>query len=293
MACAPFITSFTYGSVEAHADRIRLNCGLYDLPNVTFPPSPFEACADALHDQPCNDWIDGVIPPACQGVGTLPAGTTCSAGFQCSTDLCDLGGNGCGKCIQPPAAGQPCYRGFCAAGLECNPVSVCVAPGAAGAACSDNQPCLSSLGCHAGTCGALYTAGQACASNNECDLYNGVICNMAMAKCVPVTTGPTCMLNTDGSYVFCAASGHCKAGTCTPTAAEGEACNATDGPTCMWPAFCSTTDMKCHVFQANRACPGAKAAVRPPATQLGLQPPETGFRAFWRSTLPPRTRTNF
>jgi hypothetical protein len=285
-ACTPFLQIFRYGSQPAQAARIRLNCNLYDLPSVLFPPSPFKPCADALQAEPCNDWIDGAVPPACLGPGALAEGATCTAGYQCATDLCDIPATGCGKCATLPPAGDPCYKGFCAAGLVCNPGGICAKPGRAGETCDENAPCAESLGCHGGVCGPRGAPGANCASNDECDIYHGSICGMMNTTCVNVSTGPMCTLNPDGSYVFCGGGATCQAdGSCTPAAADGAACTMTDkGPDCLWPAQC-LSDMKCHLFQANRSCLGT-AAVRPTEPDLGPLPARLGVAAFWRSLVP-------
>ena len=291
-ACSPFLQAFRYGTKEAQAARLRFNCGLFDLPYVQFPPAPFKPCADALAAQPCADWLDGQIPPACLGLGALPVGAGCSTSYQCQSDLCDLQANGCGKCAAEPGAGQPCYRGICAMGLVCNPAKTCVTPGGLGAACDDNAPCRDSLGCNGGKCAALGAAGAACTTNEQCDVYRGVVCGAMNTKCVPVTAGPMCKTNPDGSFMFCAASGTCNqmTGSCAPAAADGAACSDMTGPQCLWPASCAM-DMKCRYFQPKTGCPtGAQRAPGPGPDLL----PEDSVQALWR-TLVPRsdTRKNF
>jgi hypothetical protein len=271
--CSPFGQALRFGSQEAQAARIRLNCSLYDLPGVRFPPNPFKPCAEALAAQPCTDWVNGVILPACRTPGAFPVGASCSAGDQCSTDLCDVQPMGCGKCATLPAAGQPCFRGFCAIGAECNPAGTCVTPGLAGAACDANNPCLPAHGCHGGKCSPLGQPGAPCASNDECDFFHGVVCGAMNTKCVPATTGPMCMIRTDGTFVFCAGSATCRMdGTCVPPAADGATCSTgKDGPTCLAPAQC-LSDLKCHLFMGNRLCAGM--AARPVGPGPGLLPPE-------------------
>jgi hypothetical protein len=291
--CAPFLQAFRYGSQEAQAARIRINCNSYDLPSVRFPPSPFKPCADALAAQPCSDWIDNVALPACQSPGALPVGATCAAGDQCQSSLCDIPASGCGKCAAFPVAGQPCYKGFCGAGSVCNMANMCVTPGRTGAACSDNSPCTASLACHNGTCGPLGAPGAACTVFDECDVYHGSICPTGGPQCVSVTTGNTCGRNPDGSAVFCGAGGTCNqmTGACTPAAADGAMCSTTAGPDCVWPAQC-LSDGKCHTFQPNQACVGS-AAVRSAGPDLELVPTEVGVVGFWRSLVPRPPKHNF
>jgi hypothetical protein len=289
-ACAPFLQAFRFGSQDAQAARIRLNCNLYDLPAVLFPPSPFEPCADALAAQPCSEWIDGTVPDACLQSGMLATGATCTSGYQCETDLCDIPATGCGKCAPLPGVGEPCYRGFCDAGATCNMAGTCVVPGGLGAACDANTPCALSLACHGGVCGPRGGVGAPCASDDECDIYGGTLCEMK-TKCVPVTTGTMCTVRPDGTYVLCAGGGKCQTdGSCLPAAADGAACDKTNGPDCVWPAEC-LADLQCHVFQPNRACLGTSAApsIGPGP---GLMPAE-GVRAFWRSLVPRPPLENF
>jgi hypothetical protein len=283
--CAPFLQAFQYGSQEAQAARIRLNCGIYDLPSVQFPPSPFKRCAEALANQPCADWMDGALLPDCLGPGALGVGATCSSGFQCQSDLCDLPATGCGRCTTLPTAGSDCYKGFCAAGSVCNKLGKCVSPGRAGATCDENNPCVGSLGCHGGVCGPLGAIGAACTNFDECDIYHGSFCPSMGPQCVSATIGPMCGRNPDGSRVFCGSGATCQmSGACLPAAVDGATCSMADtGPDCVWPAQC-LSDSKCHLPQPNRACAGA--AVRPVRPSLELTPPEAGVAAFWRSLVP-------
>jgi hypothetical protein len=290
--CTPFLQALRYGSQAAQAARIRLNCNIYELPSVRFPPSPFQPCAEALAAQACSDWIDGAFPGACLGSGELAVGATCASGFQCQSDLCDIPAMGCGKCATLPGAGQPCYEGFCAAGLVCNMAGSCVAPGRAGATCDANSPCAASLGCHLGKCGTLGAPGAPCTNFDECDIYHGSFCPTMGTRCVAVVVGPTCMNNPDGSRGACGAGGTCRTdGTCVPAAPDGAACSAESGPNCTWPAQC-LSDNQCHLFQPNRTCLGS-AAVRPAEPSLALPSPEIGVAAFWRSLVPRPPKPNF
>ena len=103
-----------------------------------------------------------------------------------------------------------------------------------------------------------------------------------MGKCVGVTLGPMCVLESDGSYVFCGAGATCQMNApCLPAAADGAACSDMNGPACVWPAFCSTVDNHCHLFQANRGCGGGSAAVRPHERRPGPLPGSAGVLGQW------------
>lgn len=284
-ACAPFLQAVRFGSQAAQEARIRLNCNLYDLPGVNFPPSPFQPCADALADQDCSAWEDGITPAECRTPGSIPAGGGCTTGDQCETDLCDLPPTGCGKCAPLPDVGEPCYKGFCALGLVCSPAGSCVAPGGAGDACDADQPCVGSLACHGGKCSPRGAPGAACSSNEECDVYHGTVCGAMNTKCVPAVTGSMCTIRPDGTYVFCTASATCKMdGSCLAAAADGGSCSTgPEGPDCIWPARC-LSDMKCHLFQGNPTCTTMAPAPVPPGPDP--LPPEAGVDAFWRSLVP-------
>jgi hypothetical protein len=257
--CAPFLSALRYGTQEAYAARLRLNCGFFDLPGVTFPAMPFKPCADALAAQSCEAWFDDVAIPACAAPGLRPIGGVCAAGLQCASSLCELNAAGCGRCIAYPKAGEAC-QGNCDTGLACNAAMVCVARGDVGAACGPNAPCKTALGCHKGVCVRPGPAGTPCESDDACDFFHGSVCNETMKVCVSVTIGPMCGAGPAGGFVACGASATCKMdGSCLPAAADGAACNNMGGPACTWPAQCAN-DLRCRIFIPNRACPGGTAA---------------------------------
>jgi hypothetical protein len=287
--CAPFLSALRYGTPQSYANRLRFFCGLFDLPGATFPAIPYKPCGDALAAMTCEEWFDGVTPPACDTTGTLPEGAVCATGVQCSTDLCNLGNDLCGTCIKAPGPNQRCHQGNCAEGLVCNPNDTCVAPGALGAACDPNTPCRGSLGCNGGRCARLAAVGAACNGEDSCDLYNGALCASTMT-CVAVAIGPNCGMRPDGTILACGARGTCRPDrTCLPAAADGAACSTgMEGPQCIWPAVCAGTapDQRCRVFQPNRTCGQSAAAGRLAEPRHAGLPGLSGAGAVWRALVP-------
>jgi hypothetical protein len=250
MRCNPYLLMAGYGSQAAYAQRLTLNCNLYDAPGVNWPARPFKPCADALAAQSCTDWFDDVPLAACPLNGQFLDGQPCGSGFQCQTGLCSFPATGCGRCIQRPLMGQACVE-TCAQNLSCSPNKVCVPLGVRGAPCDANTPCRPSLACHNGACAPPATSGT-CVTDDECDFTQGYVCNPDRGQCVKVTFGPTCLLNPDGSYVYCSGAQICKQGMCIARVADGGACSDTDRLFCQWPARCS--NMRCRLPAPDRTC---------------------------------------
>jgi hypothetical protein len=263
MQCAPFVVSLLYGNMANYAGREELNCNLHEAPGVNFPPRPFRPCSDAYAAISCDDWRDGVIPAACIAFGQYAEGVSCSTGFQCATDLCDLtGGGSCGRCVRPPAVGQACLAGqFCAAGLRCSLSQLCATPVGRGGSCSGSNPCRSSLVCNdIATCAPRGQAGAACQTADDCEVVASTYCNTTRGLCVSATTGGACRMNTDGSLLFCGFGAACQGdGSCLAAASDSGLC-ASGGPLCVFPAACGT-DGRCHLPTLDKTC--GPAATRP------------------------------
>src|SRR5262249_43518878 len=110
----------------------------------------------------------------------------------------------------------------------------------------DAIPCASPDVCVSGTCAPAQPAGASCPTGGECDIAQGAICEPTTHKCVMVTfagAGQACGL-VGGAIVGCKGGGTCKVtagmtqGTCQPAAADGAACDVTNGPHCLPPATC-------------------------------------------------------
>jgi hypothetical protein len=80
----------------------------------------------------------------------------------------------------------------------------------------------------------------------DCDAAKGLYCDPTTRVCALATfaaAGAPCGY-VNGAFVGCAAAGHCKLataslmGTCLAAAADGAACDITNGPECTSPAQC-------------------------------------------------------
>jgi hypothetical protein len=106
-----------------------------------------------------------------------------------------------------------------------------------------------------GTCmQAGTTVGATCDPRTRtgpgCEGALGLYCNAMMLKCASETfaaANAACGTNTtDGSVTGCSGGGQCVGatatamGTCKAPAADGQACDTTNGPPCLAPARCVT-----------------------------------------------------
>lgn len=151
-----------------------------------------------------DDEFDDDTLAACLGAlaGTLAAGETCHAAFECEAGFC--GGSAGAACpsVCPEVLGEGEGCSLLSgpscderAGLRCSG-AVCVRPAGEGAACVDRNGCQSPLVCGQGKCSPLREEGEGCAGDSSC---------------------------ADG--LFCEAGGD-EGGVCHARAAEGEACGA-------------------------------------------------------------------
>jgi hypothetical protein len=203
-------------------------------PGTAQTPDAMQACATAIAQQPCSDFLNAVpigacVPPA----GSLTTGAACIANAQCATSFCAMAPtSACGACAAAPKSGDSCAsdeqcgdRG----GLVCAG-GVCIAPGGRGAGCSGAIPCAAGLTCvgasaqHAGTCQAGgEDAGVACdptgASGPSCDTTQGLVCDPRAKRCVVAAFakgGAPCG-EIDGGVALCAG------GSCVYAAPDGGA----------------------------------------------------------------------
>jgi hypothetical protein len=122
---------------------------------------------------------------------------------------------------------------------------MCAAGAAVGAACSATVPCALGYLCAGGTCSALVEPGGSCTPTaSACNVLEGLYCEAPVgvpdecAHAMYAQAGGACGV-TGGAITACAAAGFCKAGTCIAAAADGAACDTTNGPGCTLPATCS------------------------------------------------------
>ncbi len=247
-SCAPFFIQAAFGDVATCIARQKLTCHTrVTATGSGATASKLEACSQALAAASCDDILSGNTPAACQISGSLGAGTACGDDSQCAAGYCKKSTGSCGVCSARSKAGEACAgTADCTPGLACQ--GTCVMPGAAGAACSASQPCQGSLVClvtaGAGTCTIPVGAGAACDPQSQnCDSRQGLFCNPLTTACATVqvvANGGACGL-TGGSFSVCTAAGKCSgalAGTCLAAAADGAACDTTNGPNCVSPATC-------------------------------------------------------
>jgi hypothetical protein len=165
--CAPFLVAAIYGDVATCTDRLTKVCSA-DATSAGSGTTQanIQSCKDSLTTATCNDVFANNLP-ACTFHGSLANGATCGSNSQCTSGLCEHGGQLCGACASQGSAGSPCPssdNAECQSGLVCSPSKTCVVPATAGAACDDStQPCLTGLFCTtAKTCGLTVVAGADC-----------------------------------------------------------------------------------------------------------------------------------
>lgn len=252
--CAPIFIDFVYGDVATCTSRLKAECLLtIGAPSVAETPSATEACASSISTLTCSDAFAKKSTGACVPIpGDRANGKPCGTYEQCSSGFCPIAADAsCGTCAPSPHAGDPCVAGTCGQALDC--VSgKCQHPGTLGDACDPKAtPCATSLSCRGGTCIAAAKAGEACDEGEvaapKCDGAKGLFCNGLTKVCQKLgeaKAGEACGLVGSDVKVcvggaFCRrATGTTFTGTCVAVAADGAACNETDGPHCLAPAKC-------------------------------------------------------
>jgi hypothetical protein len=255
--CTAFLIQDVYGDVTTCSTRLKASCGDALAANGTgLTPALRESCVKALPAASCADLYDNNFPSECQAVaGQLANGATCGDSSQCKSAYCNLGADGtCGAC--GAARGAPdaaCLRNDdCDYGSLCTG-GKCAVPVTAGGTCDTAHPCQQTLACKGGVCATPDEAGAAC-TTGSCDQPKGLYCSTGAGPvCTSIglaTAGKACGL-VGGGLTVCSAGGHCNvvtgtgAGTCAAAAADGAACDDTNGPTCLPPAVCGATSKVC------------------------------------------------
>jgi hypothetical protein len=242
---APAIKLY-YGDLTTCQTRLAASCktSLKD-PGTTLTTNRLDACAKKLTALSCTDAFNHTIPDECKPTpGALADGTPCGDDSQCQSAYCKKPAAGvCGVCAKKSDA---CVRDDdCPSGLVCGG-TVCITRVTQGNSCSGGQPCAYGLVCDGGTCKTPPGTGMACtatAAGGNCDQTQGNFCNPISNVCQAFTfanAGEPCGLVNMG-YSVCAANGRCTGmlnGNCMAAAADGAACNATNGPNCQLPAQC-------------------------------------------------------
>jgi hypothetical protein len=253
---APLITQ-QFGDVMTCITRSTITCpATFTAPSTGATPSHLEDCSKSADMVTCAQLFTRDTPAACvPQAGKLPDGSACGDDSQCSNAYCKKpAGQVCGVCSKRAAAGAACaLDADCDYKLACAN-QVCVAYGAAGATCDAGHPCGLPNVCKNGVCAAPGEAGATCtpsADGGDCDKTAGLFCHPTMRTCVTVMfvgAGQACGF-VNGNIVACSGSGHCKVagglmGTCLAPAADGAACDTTNGPDCMPPAQCVSSVCK-------------------------------------------------
>lgn len=221
-----------------------------------------DACAAALPAESCaallgNDPVEACLPQT----GARADGAACEHSAQCASRFCAIARDArCGTCAPEPVAGSSCADAGCGPGLVCVASTMtCQVLVAVNGACSSDLPCANGLACVGasratgvtGTCQPeVALAGGACdptrATGPDCSADAGLTCDTTTQQCVAqpiVAAGMTCG-NVGGVQTRCAAGATCvkppmsASGTCIAPAADGAACDTTNGPGCLSPAVC-------------------------------------------------------
>ena len=251
--CAQPLITLGYGDVATCQARLKLSC----LPSLMAPstsatPDKLDSCATALNGASCDALFTRQTPAACvPDAGKLANGNACGDDAQCMSKYCKKAANQvCGVCGDKSAAGGSCaLDADCQDQLKCVNMT-CVAYVAVGGACDATHPCAQPNVCKNAVCAVPQEAGQSCTPGSggdifgDCNQTKGLACSPTARTCAPVMlagAGQACgFINM--AFVGCAAAGHCKLngimGTCLQAAADGAACDTTNGPDCEPPAQC-------------------------------------------------------
>jgi hypothetical protein len=252
--CAPFFVTLAFGDVATCEARIKIDCVPgFSANGTSATPSRLSQCATDVKALACDDTLARNLPVSCHTEpGALADGAPCGVDAQCKGKLCrQSSGNTCGACSTIGAGGAACERDEdCDSSLGCVDKK-CVTFAKAGSPCTATSPCVRSLSCNKGTCAVPLSGGAACEPNtdqsmNPCDASKGFFCHPTTKVCTAIKTagaGAECgIVNQD--LVICTGGAFCKPGTpptkgtCLAAAADGAACDDTNGPKCVGPARC-------------------------------------------------------
>jgi hypothetical protein len=274
-------TVLHYGTQTTCMSNVAAECvNALAAPQTAATPRFYAACAAAVATESCANLFGANPPAACAPLaGPLATGSPCFASGQCQTTYCAVPSTAnCGVCAAVPVAGNPCsVDADCGSRnqLTCSKAGTCVTYGELSASCDKNDPCSPGLSCVgadakkglAGTCNAsAATVGAACdpATGATCDAMLLLTCDAATKQCVADTlVGASQVCGAvNGGAARCETSGTCvipdagvvddagdagvdagpAIGTCLAAAANGSACDSANGPACVPPAKCVTTD---------------------------------------------------
>ncbi len=257
-SCAPLSVQIAYGDVARCIERSKPVCAsALGAIGTGQSPDRVESCAQSYDSASCDEVVVAKPPLACEVPGLLPNGAPCGDDSQCSgpKGYCRMANDAtCGTCavLGPPGAG--CYGDRdCEHGLVC--YFTCMAPVALGAECDGmRRQCPATLVCLNYACHLPSPAGAPCDPRGDaCDRDRGLFCDPQTRSCSPYTlaeVGAPCGAGMACRAGSCATNPSTQKATCVANAADGAACDATSGPSCMAPARC--VDGKCKVPDATR-----------------------------------------
>ena len=262
MTCSAADMQRRWPDIATCESRRKLACTqALAAPENANSPSHEEACAAAIAKDTCDAYLSGVEPPmeCLPPNGTAANGAACSYAGQCASSFCAVApGSLCGTCANEPAAGDSCATQGCGPTLNCvGSTMICQIPVASGGQCSKDLPCTEGQSCVGATMTAMgtcmpqgTTVGASCDARQmtgpNCSPAAGLTCGTTTNQCAIqplVAAGQPCGV-TNGLFVGCLAGASCKratgsaTGTCVAPAADGAACDSTNGPSCTTPAKC-------------------------------------------------------
>jgi len=268
--CAQYLACYTGVMLERLGDLNTCEArfgGVYCESRMVSPGSSATAsdlttCAAAISAQNCSEWFVNV-PVECMWRGTLSDGSPCEYDQQCGSTRCArVSGSWCGTCTPRVSLGgqcdpslRDCERNLvCGAGVGCSGSlpdggtcgetsdMICTTPVPEGGSCATNFECASALACISGHCSPQRRTGESCAGGLECTRQEDVMCKGAVCSAVShATPGQACDY-TNG--ITCLASGICKGadgqpnaiGVCVAPLADGQPCNGSTP--CLYPSRC-------------------------------------------------------
>lgn len=251
------------------ASLVNLGCPAFDaMSSIPFPTGAgcgsetgtLQDGSSCFGDNQCQSGNCQTQTGALCGACTAKAqqGGSCTFDSDCASGLyCANVSGSTYQCEPVVKTGQSCAGGAtCESGAFCDSNGTCVAVGGSGASCNTDSECQHGLVCGAnGTCAqpALGALGATCDPNVSlsCNTNLGLLCDLNTNKCIDNQLpglGDTCgVMQVGGQTVynfFCSGGASCimasgsSSGTCVAVAADGAACNATNGPDCGINAAC-------------------------------------------------------
>jgi hypothetical protein len=262
-ACSPADLAKRWGDLATCEQREKLTCTeALAAPTTANTPATVVACSSAITAESCGDLLSKSPPTACltqHGAGA--DASACAFAAECSSGFCALPTDSlCATCTAQPAVGDSCATTTCGQTLVCaSPSKLCQMPVGDGGACSRDLPCAEGWTC-VGAVVATSTMGvctvevtnttDTCdpkhATHADCSADAGLTCDSTTTTCVAETLaapGEACGAM-NGITTKCSGAATCAlttgmtTGTCTAPAADGAACDDTNGPTCFSPAKC-------------------------------------------------------